>query len=216
MSNQVWGRLLLALTITATAVLLPDVRADERPVKYQSPYSVRYTVPVGQLTHDLQRGERGEVRNESQIPHAEWYAPSVRKRWKSWGPPARTYSALPAVGPERHSVEWKRERVIAVGMRFHGYDYQHHHVPDWNPPADWPWDETATGHNGKGVDCSNFTSFVYNQGFGILLDSEVQRQSELTQAEISGQPRPHKLQRIELPEKYSDRVKMPKETASAT
>ena len=53
-----------------------------------------------------------------------------------------------------------RQRVIAVALRFQGYHYQHHHVPDWDPPADWPYKESPLGKQSKGVDCSNFTSFA--------------------------------------------------------
>ena len=35
--------------------------------------------------------------------------------------------------------------------------------------------KTCVGHNGKGVDCSNFSSFVYNQGFGIKMSSAIER-----------------------------------------
>jgi len=63
----------------------------------------------------------------------------------------------------------ERERVIAVAMRYIGYGYQHHHIPGLGPPARMALEGDGVGHNGKGVDCSNFTGFVYNQGFGIRL-----------------------------------------------
>ena len=53
---------------------------------------------------------------------------------------------LVAVGK---SVEWKRERLVASGARFLGYEYQHHHIFDWDPPAGWPWNSCCTGHQGK-------------------------------------------------------------------
>src|SRR4029453_5266315 len=78
----------------------------------------------------------------------------------------------------RWPVERKRERVIAVPLRFLGYGYQHHHTPDWDPPAHWPWTHTCVGHNGKGVDCSNLPGFVYNLGFGLRLNTDVHHQSQ--------------------------------------
>jgi len=57
-----------------------------------------------------------------------------------------------------------------------GLTYQHHHIPDWNPPADWPWKEVAYGRNSKGIDCSDFTSWTYNYGLGIKLPTNKQRQ----------------------------------------
>jgi len=60
------------------------------------------------------------------------------------------------------------------------------------------WKETAVGHNGKGVDCSNFTGFVYNQGFGIRLNTDVRKQSEQDRAEETG-GRAVRLHRVDLP-----------------
>ena len=25
----------------------------------------------------------------------------------------------------------------------------YHHIPDWDPPRDWPWHETCAGRNGR-------------------------------------------------------------------
>ncbi len=193
--------LLLVSTVSARAVFAED--NEPRPAAYRSPYSVNFTVPQTELIHDLLHGERGDYRNEAEIPHADWYSHKTRERWNSWGPPARTYPV--PEGLERRSAEWKRERVIAVGLRFVGYEYQHHHIPDWNPPANWPWKHTAIGHNGKGVDCSNFTGFVYNVGFGVRLNTDVHHQSEHRQAPIPTLRREAALQRIELPADYAER-----------
>ncbi len=65
-----------------------------------------------------------------------------------------------------------------VGQRLIGLTYQHHHIPDWNPPADWPWKEVAYGRNSKGIDCSDFTSWTYNYGLGIKLPTNIKTQAE--------------------------------------
>ena len=93
-----------------------------------------------------------------------------------------------------------------MALRFQGYGYQHHHVPDWQPPAGWPWKETAVGHNGKGVDCSNFSSFVYNIGFGIKPTSAIKEQAERREMPGPGEGRTT-AQHIELPKAYDDLVK---------
>lgn len=172
---------------------------------YRSFYSVEFTVPRAELLADLERTERGDPRIESEVPHGEWYSPKVRREWGAWGPPARHYP-VPA-GLERHSAEWKRERAIAVALRFVGYAYQHHHVPDWSPPADWPWIEVQAGRNGKGLDCSNFTSFVYNQGFGLKLNSDVAKQAELRAGEVPSYRREVPLHHVELPSSMEERVR---------
>lgn len=196
------GIFVLLLSTAAARLVWADDPEDRRAV-YRSPYSVQFTVPQGELLHDLNHSERGDARIEAEIPHSEWYSHATRERWKSWGPPARTYPA--PSGLDQRSVEWKRERAIAVGLRFVGYEYQHHHIPDWNPPSNWPWQHVAVGHNGKGVDCSNFTGFVYNLGFGVRLNTDVHHQAEHRQVPIPSLRREVALHRVALPGGYAER-----------
>jgi len=182
-----------------------DLFAQEpglRP-EYRSPYRVEFTTPVRELVGDLERTERGDSRRSAEVPPSEWFSRVVRERFGAWGPPARHYLG-------HHSlVEWpveqRRERVIATALRFVGYGYQHHHIPDWVPPAGWPWKTTCAGANGPGVDCSNFTGFVYNQGFGLRLNTDVVHQSQLRYAEGPGRERTP-LHRIELPASFERRI----------
>lgn len=171
---------------------------------YRSPYRVEFAAPRDALLADIEGTERGDGTLSARVPHADWYSAATRSRWNVWGPPARLYD--PPEGWDERPVGWKRERVIALGMRFVGYDYQHHHVPDWDPPADWPWKETAAGRNGKGVDCSNFTSFVYNQGFGVKLSSDIDVQHGLAAGTVAALDRKVPLQRVELPGDYRERI----------
>jgi len=165
-------------------------------------YGLDLTYPTEDLIGDLLHTERGDPHRESEVPHRDWYSQRERHRMGSWGPRARTYP--PLSGLEARPLTWKRERVIATAARFIGYAYQHHHIPDWSPPADWPWQETCAGRNGKGFDCSNFTSFVYNQGFGIRMTAAVADQSKVHRAfEISG--RAIAIHRVELPKEYAQR-----------
>ena len=86
-----------------------------------------------------------------------------KSNWSSccgtYGPCARPYPKVifPAGSPQ---VEWSRERVIAAAKKLIGLPYQHHHLPEMG-----------------GLDCSNFTSFVYNYAFGIRISSRVKRQA---------------------------------------
>lgn len=176
--------------------------AAEAQAQAPSGYTVRYSGPVAELIGDLLQGERGDPRRQSSTPHHEWYAEHTLRRLGSWGPKPRLYA--PLEGLASRPLEWKRERVIAAAERFVGYGYQHHHIPDWDPPADWPWKQTCVGHNGKGVDCSNFTSFVYNQGFGLKISSDVHRQAMTDHAFVDERPVP--LERISLPAEYEKRV----------
>jgi squalene-hopene/tetraprenyl-beta-curcumene cyclase len=175
---------------------------EKERADYRSPYSVKFTLPLKDLVGDLENSERGDYRKASTFAFAEWSGKRVLDAYGPWGPPARHFPA-PEKLAER-SLEWQRQRVIAVGLRFQGYGYQHHHIPDWDPPKDWPWKETKGGHNGKGVDCSNFTAFVYNLGLGIKPTGNVKKQAD--QLEHPG-PGPNKTThalRIEKPATYAE------------
>lgn len=173
-----------------------------RPTTYHSPYQVQFTYPLKELLADLEQGRRGDPRQQSSIPFSEWTSQKVLKRYGPWGPPARHYP--PPAGLDQKSAAWKRERVIAVALRYQGYAYQHHHVPDWDPPANWPWKETALGHNSKGLDCSNFSSFAYNQALGIKPNSDVKKQSELVEITAAEPGRTVHVQRIKVPPTHAD------------
>ncbi len=171
-----------------------------------SGYGVEFHHPVEALIGDLLTTERGDPRMQACVPHHEWASGEVRRKYGSWGPGPRHYPIAPAA--EGKSAEWRRERAVAVALRFVGYAYQHHHIPDWNPPAGWPWKETCAGSNGKGVDCSNFTGFVYNQGFGVRMNTAIGHMAARLEAEVGPESRPHRLERIELPEEYERRAEV--------
>lgn len=193
---------LAALSLAAFAVM---ARADAGKEKeYKSPYSVKFTYPLKELIGDIEHGERGDAKRESSVPHAEWYSAKIRREFGAWGPPTRHYPA-PA-GLHEKPLKWKQQRTIALALRYVGYGYQHHHVPDWDPPRDWPWKETAVGHNGKGVDCSNFSAIVMNQGFGLKPTGAVKAQSALKEFP-AGEGKMHKVQHIKLPANYAELVK---------
>src|SRR5262249_16195874 len=88
------------------------------------------------------------------------------------------------------------------------YGYQHHHVPDWDPPHGWPWKETAVGHNGKGVDCSNFTAFAYNLALGYKPSGDVKEQAERLEVAGPGPGHATRAERIHLPASYAERARV--------
>jgi cell wall-associated NlpC family hydrolase len=189
----------LSLGCVSTLSRSRGVEVEQRRTSHG--YRLEYTHDRDDLIGDLLDGPRGEPERESETPHNEWYSHHIRRRYGAWGPSPRRY--LPLEGLEKRSLAWQRERVIATAARFIGYEYQHHHIPDWNPPSHWPWKQCCAGHNGKGVDCSNFTSFVYNQGFGIHMNSAIGRQGELHSA-LEGH-HSVRLQRVDLPGNYRER-----------
>lgn len=203
---QIPRRAMLAasLSIVAAPAVARVQDCSERSFAAPSGYGVEFRHTVPELIGDLLRTERGDPKLQAVIPHHEWYSEHSRRTFGSWGPSPRRYPP-PAIA-EGKSVEWRRERVIATALRFVGYAYQHHHIPDWDPPADWPWKSTCAERNGKGFDCSNFTSFVYNQAFGVHMNSDVERQSELREAELNDERRAVRVERITLPEDHAARL----------
>ncbi len=154
-----------------------DEGADAKPHDgpYRSPYRLHFKAPLHQLLFDAE-SLRGSAAAQSSLPVGEWYGPAVRRQFGSWGAPARMFDCPPQVLDR--PVEWRRERVVAAAARFLGYAYQHHHIPDWDPPHDWPWQHCCAGRNGKGLDCSNFSGWNYNWALGIHLNTDIHKQSE--------------------------------------
>jgi len=199
-----------ALAALATAVGSPFVSRSlyaesGEQSEYMSPYRLEFTYPQEELVGGLLHGERGDPRRQSSTPYEHWYSEKIRHEFGGWGPEQRRYVLLPEL--RERPLVWKRERVIATAARFIGHEYQHHHVPDWDPPRDWHWIKCCAGRNGRGVDCSNFTTFVYNQGFGIYMSSDVKRQSEVETA-LGGRYEHVAVRRIELPSDYAERQKV--------
>ena len=172
---------------------------------YRSPYRLRYRAPVEQLLFDA-KGPRGSAAEESTVPEREWYGEETRKRCGAWGIPARRFDCPPEV--REKPADWKRERVVAAAARFIGYEYQHHHVPDWNPPKDWPWNRCCAGKQGKGVDCSNFSGWNYNWALGIHLNTDIHRQAaEATAQSSHGEVRAQVIKRPEgEPDRWYDEL----------
>ena len=178
---RVISSFLLALAIGTT---LADAMAGEDPAAdaaYASPYQVRLPWPDAELIPDLLASERGDPQSSSIIAPAEWYGPRVGP----WGPRPRAYP--PPTIAQGQSAEWQRARVVATALRLVGYRYRHHHLPDWDPPPGWYVAKSGgVRHDGKGVDCSNFTAFVFNQGLGIAISSDVQKQAATQTAVRNG------------------------------
>lgn len=84
-----------------------------------------------------------------------------KEKWNTtWGPKAKVYPPLKIPDGVADPLDFQRKRSIAVAKKYLGLPYQHKHIP-------------AAG----GLDCSNFTSWVYNYGFGIKFTSNVREQA---------------------------------------
>ena len=175
------------------------------PTEYRSPYALQLTHSQDELIGDILNGERGKAETLGQTEYPDWYSPATKAKLGAWGPRFK-WLAPPTIIAGK-SAEWQRERVLAIAARYRGYSYQHHHLPDWDPPADWPWIEVKSGHNGKGIDCSNFTGLVYNLALGVRFSTAINKQATEQSFTVSLDPpvkRP--VQVIEKPE-YDDCLK---------
>lgn len=179
--NQIF--ILLLSVICYSQVSLAQESIENREY-YQSPYSVNLPFSIDELIPDLLDGKRGEASFEAKIPQREWYN-HIHPWIGPWGPLPHHYRE-PQIAAGK-SDDWKRARVIAAALRYIGYHYRHHYIPDWNPPPGWYTPRPGgTRHDGKGLDCSNFTSFVYNQSLGIGFSSDVQKQAAMESVNIYG------------------------------
>jgi cell wall-associated NlpC family hydrolase len=154
---------------------MPEASGD---AGYVSPYALRFASDGGLLNAGFDQRPWNDPAAESAEPVAAWQTAHARTttglwpRGAAWGPAASQY---PAPSLPRTDAAYLRERVIAVAARQIGLAYQHHHIPSWVPPAGWAWRPVAAGPHGPGLDCSNFTSFVFNYALGIKLPTGVTR-----------------------------------------
>jgi cell wall-associated NlpC family hydrolase/predicted esterase len=85
-----------------------------------------------------------------------------KSQWDTkWGPAAKTYPELKIPECVKDPVAFQRQRIVAAAKKFVDLPYMHKHIP-------------AAG----GLDCSNFTSWVYNYSMGIRFPSAVGNQGE--------------------------------------
>jgi cell wall-associated NlpC family hydrolase len=93
---------------------------------------------------------------------SEYKSPNYRD---SWGPKPASYPA-PQIPADCNPVKWQQQRIVAVAEKYIGLPYKHHHIPEFD------------NGSGAGLDCSNFTSWVYNYGLGIKINSDISKQAD--------------------------------------
>ncbi len=164
---------------------------------YQSPYQLSFDYSWADLTVGLAQAPFNDWTQEGNPayfnnPPQDWFDLAIYRDnadnsavgSPSWGPAPQLY--LPPVIPAdagNNIAAWQTQRLLAVAASMIGYNYCHHHIPDWNPGQDW-----YTAINipptpqliGQGVDCSDYTSWLYNYGLGIYLNTDVVYQGNMT------------------------------------
>nr|WP_156770769.1 NlpC/P60 family protein [Mycobacterium gordonae] len=194
-------RSVLSVALSAIAVFLPVGLARAGNGDFAYPFSCSWP----SLTADF--AGRDQL-PESHEPAADWYRTDAEGHYTNhgWGPAADNLPA-PVIpqGAQCNSRTWKQERILAVAMRYIyapgnalGLQYRHHHIPGWDPttstyagaPEDNPDPDNPDGPTawspGRGLDCSNFTAWVYNYGLGIKFGGDVHRQADGTAGPMGG------------------------------
>lgn len=166
---------------------------------YQSPYQMSFAFSWATLTAGLNQPPFNQPARQGRAPFfteiTHWYEATRYQTAQagsvSWGPAAMQYP--PPVVPDTVSSaqlgRWRAERLLAIAVSMVGYGYRHHHVPDWNPSVEWHRahspkvmaDSPSKSWQwvGKGVDCSNYTAWLFNYGLGIALPGNIQAQARL-------------------------------------
>jgi len=134
--------------------------------------------------------------SQTDTPADMWYVdPAIQV----WGPLPRKYpdvNDIVAKFPKGTDISrWKRDRVVAIAKQYINLPYMHHHIPAWNPQV-----PDKEGLTGVGLDCSNFTAWVYNFGFGAMISSDVVKQSQMIATRNF--PLPAGIKRISADEKF--------------
>lgn len=113
---------------------------------------------------------------QTDVPEAEWYTPEMLRT--IWGPLPKQFPGIDeliAQLPEGTDItQWKRDRVIAIAKKYINFPYRKHHIPGWAPK-----EGNQVNEPGPGIACKDFTAWVYNFGFGIMLNSDMRGQAQM-------------------------------------
>ncbi len=112
-----------------------------------------------QFQSDLKASVTSDFESRDRLHETE-IAPAERSSCcGEWGPHPLLYP--PVEIPKQYpNARWQRDRIVAVAEKYIGLPYLHRHIPGMG-----------------GLDCSNFTSWVFNYGLGIGINSNVERQA---------------------------------------
>ncbi len=146
-------------------ILTRDAHAQSLPSSTPPPPSAWSPACAASLTADF------SARNalpQTATPVSQWNALSLG----FWGPEASAYPPV-AVPSGCDPTYWRQQRILAVIDKLVSMDlnYCHHHIPAWSAPPVFQRDAYCspakrTPPHWQGLDCSNFTSWVYNYGLG--------------------------------------------------
>lgn len=137
---------------------------------YTSPYTLTGADPS--LIGDYSQSPRSNP--------AAWYKTTGQDA--QYGPDAITFT-VPLAVANLSPLEQAKRLVSAAMLLVDQTFYSHFHVPSFVPPLTQAWDVAQVAMRVlPGVDCSDFTSFIYNFALGIGLKTGVGAQATQTSA----------------------------------
>lgn len=107
---------------------------------------------------------------QTDLPEREWC------NTDSWGPPRASGYPEPPEPPEGvDSRLWLQARIIGAALKWRYLPYQHHHIPafDARDCPNFPIDKQV----GPGLDCSNYTSWIFLYAFNHKMSSAIRTQA---------------------------------------
>lgn len=191
--------------LESEADLLQRLKENPTRIEYQNWYKEIYNFgwgpdakkfktykPSRQCLEELANVDKKISRLEGQQSQQGQYGP--------YGPIGQmTYQKKLNPKTRQELVKLMRDRLVSVAKMYVGLNYQHHHVPTWNPQLLNPQQVQAfiqrvendqiryiddTGDQvykrqltSPGIDCSNFTSWIYNIALGIQFTSGIEEQA---------------------------------------
>jgi hypothetical protein len=155
---------------TVTAVAPPGVRSG--PIKVHTALATYVCegkfVVVDEADPMIDFAHRDTLPQSSVAPE-EWCKSADSNG--GWGPPRAIYPGAPASPDEVDRQRWKQARLIAAALKYQGLPYNHHHIPTFDgTKCSKPWAP-------RGLDCSNFTSWILDYAFGLQVTSAIQQQA---------------------------------------
>jgi cell wall-associated NlpC family hydrolase/predicted esterase len=124
--------------------------ADQDYVKEQSKPRTAAAIKEPAVDFDF---EHRDSLPQTDTPKSQWDT--------EWGPAAKDYPELKIPDGVKDPVAFQRQRIVAAAKKYIDLPYLHKHIP-------------AAG----GLDCSNFTAWVYNYSMGIRFPSGIANQAE--------------------------------------
>ena len=168
--NRIWSQIFIFIaltTIVGSSLPLPAQANPHRSAwlleskleglkkKFDcTQLKLKPVIPFTQVSSPLSDFEKRLKLPQTEIERSQWSSCCG-----SYGPCPLPYPAVIFPNPEVR-VDWSRQRVLAAAKKWIGLKYEHRHIPKMG-----------------GLDCSNFTSWVYNFALGVRFSSRVQRQA---------------------------------------